>query len=77
VNLPEVVQGPIASEYGSDFFLLAATKKKPGETKQSCGITCTGPKGDKLSCPKPTKKKAQDFQPNIPGWSASPYQRSC
>lgn len=78
MTLPEIVQGPIAAEFGGDLFLLAAAKKpKPGPA--SCGITCTGPKGSTESCPKsPIKKKrTQDFQPTIEGWSAPPAARTC
>jgi hypothetical protein len=76
VTLPELIQGPIAAEFGEEFFLRAKKKKKDPE--QTCGLGCTNPKpkGITDSCPEPVKKKkAQDFEPVIQGWSEPPATR--
>jgi hypothetical protein len=75
VALPEIFQGPIASEFGEDLSLLAAAGKE-GTTHETCGQDCTDPKQSPDSCPAPEKKKhGQRFQPLVPGWSDPPVVR--
>jgi hypothetical protein len=76
MTLPEVVQGPIAAEFSSNFYVIGAAKKKGDTGKPSCGVTCSRPVGTPDSCPTPKKKKASDFQPMIPAWSEPPAART-
>lgn len=76
--LPEIAQGPIAAEFGEDFFISAAAKKKNPPPIPTCGADCTNPKikASTESCPAPKpKKRAQDFHPVIQGWSEPPDAR--
>jgi hypothetical protein len=83
MSMPNLLQGPIAVEYGEIALAIRADKKTDKNSTDSCGSDCTNPfdceKGllPKDSCPviPGREKKYQAFTPALPGWSEPPAVR--
>ena len=85
MSMPDLLQGPIAVEYGEIALTIRANKKTDKNTTgETCGSDCTNPGdcergGD--SCPAPVKekeppRKKKAFTPVVTGWSEPPAARS-